>query len=167
MGETQDGLWPTGVAAFARRGRRALVIGRATLGRPSAGPRKRGQPAETAPRPEPKRSSPPVAFAAVLPAGNARRGQPGAGCPRAERAEAHVRLSRGRSDATCLRGRRGAVRQERPGQNAAGPIRRLGGAACSATTARRSIRPRCAAFLRAARETLRSAATCRAPVRLQ
>src|SRR4029077_20927044 len=95
VGETQDGLRPTGAAALARRDRRALVIGRATLGQPNGGPRKRGQPAETAPQPEPKRSSPPVAFAAVLPAGNARRGQPAAECPRAVRAEAHVRLSRG------------------------------------------------------------------------
>ncbi len=68
------------------------------MGRPSAGPRRRGQPAETAPQPEPRRSSPPVAFAAVLPAGNSRRGPAAAECPRAARAEAHVRLGRGRSD---------------------------------------------------------------------
>ena len=123
----------------------ARARGRATLGRPNAGLRKRGQPAGTAPPPEPRRSLPPVAFAAALQAGDSRRGQAATGCPRAVRARAHVRLGRGRSAATCLQGRRGAARLAHPHQIAAGPIRRLDAAACSAGAARRSIRSRCAA----------------------
>ena len=63
------------------------------------------------------------------------------GCQRAARAEAHIRLGRGRSDATCLRGRRDAVRRTAPRQIAAGPIRRSDAAACSATAARRPFDP--------------------------
>ena len=77
--ELRTGRSQRGAAALARRARPARATGRATLGRPSAGPRKRGRPAATARPPEPRRSSPPVAFAAVLPAGNSRRGPGGSG----------------------------------------------------------------------------------------
>ena len=53
---------------------------RATSGRPSAGLRRRGRPAATAPQPEPRPSSPPVAAAAIPPARNSPRGPAAAGC---------------------------------------------------------------------------------------
>src|ERR1700733_3340256 len=82
------------------------------------------------------------AFAAALRAGDSWRGQGAAGCQRAVRAGTHVRLGRGRSNATCLRGRRGVARLAHPHQNEASPIRRLDGAACFAKAARRSTRSR-------------------------
>ena len=88
-----------------------------------------------------------------------------AGCQRAVRAEAHIRLGRGRSNAACLRGRRGAARQEHPTPKRAGPIPRSDAGECSAAAARRSIRPRCAASRRVLRETPRSGATCRGRAR--
>ena len=93
------------------------------------------------------------------------RGPPAAGRRPAARAGAHIRPGRGRPAAECSRGRRGAVRRAGPRRTAGGPIRRSGAAACSATAATTTIRPRCAASRRAGRETPRSAATCRGPAR--
>ena len=72
------------------------------MGQPSAGPRKRGRPAATAPPPEPRGHrrqlpSPQLFGCEVL-----RRGPAAAECLRAARAGTRVRLGRGRSAAACL-----------------------------------------------------------------
>ena len=109
-------------------------------GQPSAGPRKRGQPAETARQPDTTPSSPPAVCAATPRAGSWPREQAARGCPLAVRAGARVPKGRGRSAAGCSRDLQGAARREHPHQSAAGPIPRLDAAACSAKAAKRSTR---------------------------
>ena len=120
----------------------------------------------SAPPPEPRPSSPPVAGAAIPRAGTSPGGPPAAECRPAARAGAHIRPRRGRSASKCSRGRRDAPRRSRRRrQSAVCPIRRAGAGACSAGAARRPIRPRCAASRRALRGIPRSDATCRCRAR--
>ena len=105
-------------------------------------------------------SSPPVAggatpLARVSPPGPLARGH-----RRGARAGARIRLGPGRSDQEYSRGRPSAVRWAGPRRIAAGPIRRSGAAAYSATAATTTTRPRYTASRRGGRETPPSAATC-------